>query len=101
MGTGDKAAGDLNTEATTWLKTYGGNLISDGNITSSDYNVSQKKFATDASYNATNFWNTSHDVDGTANNVQATGQDLKNVLEAFDLNHLRMEGIGCARENNT
>jgi hypothetical protein len=89
----DKKAGDLITEAVVWLKAYGGAALADGDLTSSiDYTISAKK---GGSFNTLltatqdkQFWTTTRDVDGTSNNIQATGEDLKNVLEAFNKNKL-------------
>src|SRR5262249_19194529 len=95
----DKLAGDMITEATLWLKTYGGSLISDGNITSSDYNATTKPFALDASYNPTQFWKTPVDVNGNTGSgiyQTATGEDLKNVLMAFNSNKLVTDGVEVA-----
>jgi hypothetical protein len=88
----DKAAGDLITEAVVWLKAYGGSAFSDSNIDSADYTISAKK---GGSFNTLlsasqgkEFWTTTRDVDGTSKNIQASGEDLKNVLEAFNKNKL-------------
>jgi uncharacterized repeat protein (TIGR01451 family) len=86
---GDKIAGDMITEAVQWLKTYGGAALSDGVLNTSDYSTSTGKFLTAlTAAQDTVFWNTSKDVDGTTNNTKATGEDLKNVLMAFNTNKL-------------
>ena len=85
----DKLAGDMITELVQWMKSYGGSALSDGIITSSEYNTSTGKFATAlTAAQKTSFWNTSRDVDGTSADIHATGEDLKNVLAAFNSNKL-------------
>jgi hypothetical protein len=86
---GDKIAGDMITEAVQWLKAYGGTALADGLLNASDYSTSTGKFLTAlTSAQDTSFWSTSRDVDGTSKDVHATGEDLKNVLMAFDTNKL-------------
>jgi len=90
-------AGDLITEATLWLKTWGGgtksggasNLFADGVLDASDYNITKASLsdAQSAAQRAL-FWNTSVDVDATARDIHATGEDLKNLLDAFNNNKL-------------
>ncbi len=84
----DKSAGDLITEAVAWLKNYGGQLFGDGLLNSTDYNLTKSTLTSATGYNKTTFWSTSMDVDGTAADVHATGEDLKNVLMAFNTNKL-------------
>jgi len=91
-------AGDLITEATLWLKTWGdgttksgiaSNLFADGVIDASDYDISKARLAdTQSAEQRTLFWNTSVDVDSTDRNIHATGEDLKNLLDAFNNNKL-------------
>ena len=78
-----------------WLKAYGGAAFADGLIDTSDYSVSGGKFNTALTANQDKlFWNTSEDVDGTSKDIHATGEDLKNVLMAFDTNKLVTSASG-------
>src|SRR5213078_4638614 len=75
-----------------WLKAYGGAPFSDLvlNTAATDYSTSTGKFAVAlTSAQDTTFWSTSKDVDGTSRDIHATGEDLKNVLEAFNTNTLQ------------
>jgi hypothetical protein len=85
----DKLAGDMITEAVQWLKAYGGSAFSDDVLNTIDYSTSTGKFLTalTATQDAS-FWTTSRDADGTTNDIHATGEDLKNVLMAFNTNKL-------------
>ena len=87
---GDRLAGDLITEAVLWLKTYGNVGQGDDLIDAADYNLSKGAFkSAQTSSQARSFWSVSRDVDGNVGtNVQATGEDLKNVLMAFNANKL-------------
>lgn len=102
-------AGDLITETTLWLKTWGGgtksgsasNLFADGVLNASDYNIS-KASLTDVQSAAQRalFWNTSVDVDSTDRNIHATGEDLKNLLDAFNNNKLITSAEGQVAWND-
>src|SRR5262249_21810593 len=74
-----------------------------------EYNTSSKAFTFDANGANTgtaltsnlNAWQTKVDVDGNTyagqpNGVQATGEGLKNVLEAFNTNKLVTDGVFVA-----
>lgn len=91
---GDKLAGDLITEAVQWLKAYGGSgsgtttvSFADGTLDGNEYK-SGKFVSSQTTAQDTSFWSTTRDVDGTAANVQADGENLKDVLEAFNQNKL-------------
>ena len=75
--------------------------FADGVLTASEYDVSKKKFTVAGdTYNANQFWKTLVDVDGTSNDVHATGEDLKDVLEAYNQNHLTTDGVAIAWDGN-
>src|SRR5262249_54418117 len=59
-------------------------------------------FTTDSSYDATKFWKTFVDVNGNTGPgiyQTATGEDLKNVLMAFNSNKLVDDGVSIAWNN--
>jgi hypothetical protein len=75
----------------------------DGKVNSADYNTSTKAFLLDANGAnsgtalTTNLkaWQLFVDVDDTANNVHASGEGLKNALEAFNLGQLITSADGA------